>query len=809
LRLLRIHVHNFKCFRDASLTLKGFEWITVIGSNGAGKSTLVIDALTWCIYGRTSLTDLKGYRQDDLVKIGERECYVEVEFELGGDIYLVKRTYGATKKATLIDVFLNKKRLDLKVKDAEHFLIERIGLDYEGFVNSTIIRQEEMKRLISEDPSRRKDILISLFRLGIYEEALQKTKDNRSEAERELEEIKNSIMGEEKLVSQEKDWKDRIQSIDSRLKELEKKKVEVENTLHDLNAATSRLEEQIKRIDVEETKSEDLRVRVKATDEKLRNNRAVLLEFKEKLKDYSGKAGIAEKLRRDYDTATAMKDEYNNAKNQLEKHEQLIKIRLAQVGLELATLTEEHERLLSEKESITMDISKVAGTITTSSLVKEHKESIDRLQESATIFGRIDRDLKVAKISGNNTGKLANLERIYTEKRRTLEQTRKTVDETLDNLVAELPKLSILETRKRDITERIGEVDKTLSEKQQTIKEETLMIGDIDNKGPMSLKNLRKLAEKESADVDRLIESGYDPLVFDELKKKADEAITAREELAIIKVKIAATETTIESLTKDHDALAHESSALENALEGSKPIKEEYEKSRANLKDTQNDYTEIEKETEGFRKQREEIENNLRNIASHKATIADLIKKQKLLEHEISDYKRLEPAFHRDGIPSAILKRIIPRVASESSSILNQLSDGRYDAVTIEEQEDGKLNIWVKDGDQKYGVHRFSGGEKVRIALSVRLAISKVLSELPEAGKRLSRMKTLIIDEGDLGSLDGEGLNSTIDIVNELTKLFGLTILISHLDAVKGWAGGNYVIIHRGERGGGSTIEYG
>jgi DNA repair exonuclease SbcCD ATPase subunit len=69
-------------------------------------------------------------------------------------------------------------------------------------------------------------------------------------------------------------------------------------------------------------------------------------------------------------------------------------------------------------------------------------------------------------------------------------------------------------------------------------------------------------------------------------------------------------------------------------------------------------------------------------------------------------------------------------------------------------------------------------------------------------------MKTLIIDEGDLGSLDGEGLNSTIEIINELTKLFGLTILISHLEAVKGWAGGNYAMIERGELGANSRIEY-
>ncbi|WXG45446.1 MAG: SMC family ATPase [Candidatus Atabeyarchaeum deiterrae] len=808
MRLLRIHLHNFKCFKDSELDLRDYESVTVIGPNGAGKSTLVIDALTWAVYGKTSLTDLKGYKQDDLVKIGEKECYVEVEFELSGDIYVVRRMFNLTRRTAFLDVFLNKKRLDLKVNDAEHFLSERIGLDYAGFVNSTIIRQEEMKRLIEEDPSKRKDIFISLFRLGIYEEALQITKDNRTEAEKKLEKIKDSLETKKDFLSQEKNWIDRSQQIGLESRELEKRRLEVENTVHAVEETVSGLERSVNKLVVDETNLKNLRVRIDDTERKLRQNNDVLSESKEKLADYTQKAGIAEKLRRDCETASIMKDEYGRVANQIEMFEQLIKIRLEQVNGEIDNLKREQGTLLNEKKSIEKEIDEASMGVTSPILIKKHAESIDKLQESATNFGRASRDLEAASSGTYQRAKLQDLKKLLDESRKKLSSSKGAVDQTLDKLVTELPKLSVSETRMKDLLKRVEEIDKALSEKQRSLKEEILVVGEIDSKNPMKLMDARKLLGECTSRIERIINSGYNPATFDDLKTKAEEAISAGEELAKIKEKIAGAENVIESLNKERNILMEEYSKLEKDIEKSQMLKEEYQKSKQQLKDGQRKYTDVMKDIEGLKRQREEIETNLKNISSYKATIVGLANSERELEREITDYRKLEPAFHRDGIPSAILRRIIPRVASESSSILAQLSGGRYDAITIEEQEDGKLNIWVKDGDAKYGVHRFSGGEKVRIALAVRLAVSKVLSELPEAGKRLSRMKTLIIDEGDLGSLDGEGVNSTMDIIHELTKLFGLTILISHLDAVKGWAAGNYVIVNRGAHGTGSTIEY-
>jgi exonuclease SbcC len=782
--------------------------MTVIGSNGAGKSTLVIDALTWCIYGRTSLTDLKGYKIEDLVRVGARECYAEIEFELVGDIYTVRRTYNLARKNSTLDVFFNKKHMNYKIKDAEDFLSEHIGLDYEGFVNSTIIRQEEMKRLISEDPSKRKDIFISLFRLGIYEDALDTTKTERMEEEKKLSEIKASQSTMETLLSQETDWENKEKSIGPKVKEIEQSIIQCEHELQTAESAVSKLEESNKSLVVKETKLDGTKARITSLRTRLKDYEIETSKLKEEIKEYTMKAKETEALRDSYDQMMISKEEYSKASNEREMIEQLIRVRLEQDSGEINELEKELVSLQQEMNSVSNQTTQKGAELKASDLVRDHRASIDQLEKSARSVGKAESDLATAESLGYSKEKVIGLRNALREDKLKLSSTKEAVEKTLSNIVTELPKLSATQTRLGKIKEEIDQLQNKITDRQNAIKEESILIAQGAGKKPITLREARKLANYYDLKVKQLVDSGYSEASMEALKRKVDESTAAKEMLIKVKETLTASEKSNQSLRSEYDALTEESKSLEEGVRSLAPIREEYRKAKENVTAIQRRHSDLKASLEGLGKQQEEIQSNLRRIQSYRKTIEDLKEKQNEFERSISDYRNLETVFHRDGIPSVILRRIIPRVASEASSILADLTEGRYDAITIEEQEDGKLNIWVKDGDQRYGVHRFSGGEKVRIALAVRLAVSKVLSELPEAGKRLSRMKTLIIDEGDLGSLDGEGLNSTMTIINDLTKLFGLTVLISHLEAVKNWVNGNYVIVHRAEPERGSTIEY-
>ena len=80
-----LNLHNFMSYADANLDLTGVDVACLSGRNGAGKSAL-LDAITWCLWqnGRAS--------SDELIKLGEKEMWVDLTFTHAGHHYRVRRS---------------------------------------------------------------------------------------------------------------------------------------------------------------------------------------------------------------------------------------------------------------------------------------------------------------------------------------------------------------------------------------------------------------------------------------------------------------------------------------------------------------------------------------------------------------------------------------------------------------------------------------------------------------------------------------------------------------------------------------------
>ena len=101
-------------------------------------------------------------------------------------------------------------------------------------------------------------------------------------------------------------------------------------------------------------------------------------------------------------------------------------------------------------------------------------------------------------------------------------------------------------------------------------------------------------------------------------------------------------------------------------------------------------------------------------------------------------------------------------------------------APLVGEQTD-ELIIEAEDSTGKHPVTRYSGGERMRINLALRLGISEVIAR--RSGYK-GKIETLIIDEG-LGALDEEGRQATIEILRQLRQRFKKILVISHVEDVK------------------------
>lgn len=82
--IISITLHNFMSYADATLDLTSVPVACLSGNNGAGKSA-ILDAVTWALWESARASS------DELMRIGEKECWVDIIFLHENRTYRVRR----------------------------------------------------------------------------------------------------------------------------------------------------------------------------------------------------------------------------------------------------------------------------------------------------------------------------------------------------------------------------------------------------------------------------------------------------------------------------------------------------------------------------------------------------------------------------------------------------------------------------------------------------------------------------------------------------------------------------------------------
>ncbi|MHA2251064.1 MAG: AAA family ATPase [Candidatus Kariarchaeaceae archaeon] len=158
------------------------------------------------------------------------------------------------------------------------------------------------------------------------------------------------------------------------------------------------------------------------------------------------------------------------------------------------------------------------------------------------------------------------------------------------------------------------------------------------------------------------------------------------------------------------------------------------------------------------------------------------------LRNKQEAYLELASIFKKIG--GRVLSRLRNRINVETIDILGLLGNSQLVGITLE--NDFSLSIQTPEGDERPGF--FSGGQRVRIGLAFRLALSQVLADF-----RGNELDTLIIDEGGFGALDQDGQDGIIDVFNAIQKRFQRMLIISHIDAIAENLPGTSLLIENGQ----------
>ena len=177
---LKLQLKNFLSYGSQTqiIDFGPYHLICLSGKNGHGKSAL-LDALTWSVWGqgRKVLGIVKA--DEGLLRLGQTGMAVVFEFISHGQMYRVRREFSFINGKSysqldfgIIDSASNqcKPLTDKTIRGTQERIINTIGLDYDGFINSVFLRQGQSNEFSKKSPKDRKEVLASILGLDRYEQ---------------------------------------------------------------------------------------------------------------------------------------------------------------------------------------------------------------------------------------------------------------------------------------------------------------------------------------------------------------------------------------------------------------------------------------------------------------------------------------------------------------------------------------------------------------------------------------------------------------------------------------------------------------
>lgn len=734
---------------------------------------------------------------------------------------------------------LNESTLRLTQKK----ILDLVGLDYDAFISSSFISQGRSNEFSLKSPKERKEILAQILRIDRYASLAEKAREKTRMLGEEISYLSGRIgsLGDDisrstqlhtafekvslEAANAEKALTVRAGScreLEERLSTMKERELEQKNIRIQLNRTESRIGELHLLLQKLQDEELDLRKLVDNREEIEKNSRKFhklkqqLVRFdrlfqtvyelrQEELKLESAKKLKLQEARHRIETLeTALKTAENEQRKLRGKitllrndRELLRKLRLEHEKTEasarlLETHLEEKDRCmrslsslesrltasearLEEIESKGTKLKSMTGTICPlcrSKVDDAHKERV--LEEYREQYRGIEKQIKADRSEKKRLDaswqdlekkqqELRTLQKqIQTLQHRMtgLEERLKTLEE-FENSYAEAKKnqeLQAVELNRARASFSSGAIVEHEFQQLSIISERVTSLDYRSDRHNALKTELEKLSEAEN-------KSATLTMAVSRLDKLTGELHNSHKEL--------------ESLKKHHETeiskLDELSALLDNKVELEKQLAAAYREKKT-----------AEQLLQQFLVEKQSLKKTLDELAEKKKQREELSAELGKKEEEKNIFSILQEAFGIQGIQSLLIENAVPQLEEQANRILGKLTQNSM-AFELQTQKQRinknvteTLEIAISDSQGEVRDYdSFSGGEKFRIDLSLRIALSKLLSTQTGYG-----IKLLVIDEG-FGTQDEEGLDAIIDSIHRITGEFEKIVLITHLEKLK------------------------
>lgn len=247
MRPLKLELEGFTVYRQPQIIdFEPLNFFIIQGKTGAGK-TSIVDAITYALYGKVPRYGSSKAHRAVLSK-GASKLKVALDFSVEGRRYRIERFFRTKPEESSVRVYEENKRLNLTGAAVEEWVEKITGLNYRTFIRVILLPQGEFSRFLKpSSPKERREILMELMNLEIFEKLRQIASEQFKSLEGELTALKRSY-DEIKEINEEKkiELKKEIEELKRKLISLGKQKKSLESLLHKAQERDKKEEEKIK-----------------------------------------------------------------------------------------------------------------------------------------------------------------------------------------------------------------------------------------------------------------------------------------------------------------------------------------------------------------------------------------------------------------------------------------------------------------------------------------------------------------------------------------------------------------------------------
>jgi exonuclease SbcC len=783
--LISVRLQNFRQHKDTYIQFN--QGLTgILGQNGAGKST-VLEGIAWAFYGNKDGV-LRG-KKDSLIwryAPGRSKVIVDLEFRFENSNYRIQRSQGNISTAQL---WQNDNLIANSVKAVEEKLTQLLRMEHKEFFNSYFTGQKELQFLSSIEGGANKERFIARM-LGYerIEEAQGKSEKadtirydlkQKEIQKNQLEGYLDSFVGlDDRILEQTK----KIEKVKSELQSIQQKFIEVSEMkdkiepqweeLREKRTQSLQLQNQLKtHLSNLQKITTDINNLTKRQSE-LSQEMDVYLELQQAVTDYPSLQAEYKTLSNNYQSflrSQAMREQSEKLKKDIESLKQdLVDFSSIQTQLDdlIQMITECQNKITDRDQEIR------TKTIEWQQNLAEHQANSKVEQQT---LNKLEKQLKTI-IEAGEEGVCPTCERpLQSEYSNVVDNFTRQKEKCQEQLTFSQVQVKLL-TAKPNVIFELEQARVVLQKELETLKKRKDELSQ--QKVKMELLEQQLLSkEKELANLQKQLldsEQVFDLPYYQNVQNRIEQLKPKYEGF----LKLAQTPKNLELITEN---LTQKQLDQENLNQ----LVTELQEQIASLNYQEADFISLQKQLEATRKSYEDIkeayrssqqslvfeEQNLQTLNNQKQEYLAKEKERKLVTQEYLTLKELDKAF--SALRQYLTEKIRPQLADSASYFLQQLTDGRYTNLRIDE----KYQIIVQDQEEDRPV--ISGGEEDIVNLSLRLAVSQMITE--RTGQPFS---LLILDEV-FGSLDQSRRDNVINLLYRLEAQFEQVLIITHLEDIK------------------------